>query len=606
VSVLKYYDHTTGQYIDLPGLPGVPGPPGPEGPVGPSGNDGMPGPDGQPGPPGQATVIIASFGAQTTPADLPADGAIPVDWDGPGVPANPFQVVVGEAAIYNPATPDALAGDLFVYVGSDNYPGGWIDAGQIQGPQGLEGPPGAQGDQGPQGDQGFPGTDGDDGVDGVDGGVGPEGPQGPPGDQGPPGVDGTSTLVVGSFGAVANIADLPVNGVIPVDWDGPGRPAVSFTVAVGNSLIYSEVPDTDPEYGDLFTFVGLVVPEGWVNMGHVTGPQGPQGPPGDQGITGPAGPTGAPGTSALPPGGAVNAALMKRSTADNDVAWVPAVRTDGQARMTAWLEFAPDNVGIRFNNGQAAGANNGGLVYKKSGTGLTLRKDAANIQPGIEQNDGSGRVNILDTNNGVPLSGATMTGNLITNPGYVVAYGGLYAQYATAGTLGAVNFQGTRSTGAYFNGTQAATGNNDCTLRLYTLNGGWGWQQCWTSQVSSPPNLLANGDVYARGVKLTSDITLKQQVVDVAPAAAQAVLASLRPITFRWPKPPVGEGGDQTWADAQPDNPIQLGLVANTAAELVQIQRDDGAATIDLMGVVAALVSEVQRLSAIIATQGGS
>jgi hypothetical protein len=124
---------------------GGPGPPGPVGPPGP------------PGTPGQATLIVGSFGAQRTPAELPPSGFIPADWDGAGHPAAPVQMEVGWSLIYEPT------GALWVFVGPASPGNPWLSAGVIQGPPGAVGPPGPQGIPGPQGDPG------------------PQGPQGPAG-----------------------------------------------------------------------------------------------------------------------------------------------------------------------------------------------------------------------------------------------------------------------------------------------------------------------------------------------------------------------------------------------------------------------------------------
>jgi hypothetical protein len=124
---------------------GGPGPPGPVGPPGP------------PGDPGQATLIVGSFGAQRTPAELPPSGLIPADWDGAGHPAAPVQMEVGWSLVYEPD------GTLWVFVGAASPGNPWLSAGVIQGPPGAVGPPGPQGNPGPTGPQG------------------PQGPAGPPG-----------------------------------------------------------------------------------------------------------------------------------------------------------------------------------------------------------------------------------------------------------------------------------------------------------------------------------------------------------------------------------------------------------------------------------------
>ena len=128
------------QLIPLdPNLGGGGGGPGPPGPVGP------PGP---PGDPGQATLIVGSFGAFRTPAELPPSGLIPADWDGPGHPANVVQMDVGWSLIYEPT------GAIWVFVGPTSPGNPWLSAGVIQGPPGAVGPPGPQGDPGPTGDPG--------------------------------------------------------------------------------------------------------------------------------------------------------------------------------------------------------------------------------------------------------------------------------------------------------------------------------------------------------------------------------------------------------------------------------------------------------------------
>jgi hypothetical protein len=119
-----------------------------------------------------------------TPADLPADGFIPADWDGMGRPPADLQVQTGEALMHLPALTDALERHIFVFIGGE-----WLDIGQ---PQGETGPPGAQGVPGPAGPQGLLGPPGPQGVQGVRGDQGPQGPAGTslPGPAGPQGAIG--------------------------------------------------------------------------------------------------------------------------------------------------------------------------------------------------------------------------------------------------------------------------------------------------------------------------------------------------------------------------------------------------------------------------------
>jgi hypothetical protein len=309
--VLTYYDAATGQYVDLPGLPGLQGPTGPA---------------------GQSTQVVGSFGQQTTPADLPVSGLIPVNWDGPGRPPAPAQMVVGQSLLYEPADiADPEAGDLFTYVGP-MVPEGWVNSGHIVGPPGPTGPtgpagqvytavadtppdpnapvitpplgamwvdtsrdpvwdpyvvPGPTGPTGPEGVQGVRGPTGPDGPMGPDGPTGTDGAPGPTGPTGSQGQAGTATLVVGSFGAQTTPADLPVDGLIPADFDGAGEPAAAYQMEVGQSLIY--MGD-----GHLWAYVSTATnPAGWVDVGLVQGPVGPTGP------DGPIGPTGPPGTGSI-------------------------------------------------------------------------------------------------------------------------------------------------------------------------------------------------------------------------------------------------------------------------------------------------------------------
>ena len=130
-------------------------------------------------------------------------------------------------------------------------------------------------------------------ITGLPGPVGPPGPEGPQGPQGDQGEGALATLIVGTFGAIRQPADLPDNGFLPANWDGLGRPANDVQIQLGWSLIY------DPN-GELWTFTGEVNVGGspWINPGILAAPPGPPGepgPPGGAGIQGPAGPQGARG-----------------------------------------------------------------------------------------------------------------------------------------------------------------------------------------------------------------------------------------------------------------------------------------------------------------------
>ena len=176
------------------GPQGPEGPTGPQGPTGQTGATGPQGPQGIQGPigpqgiqgsPGASAVIVGSFGASKTPADLPASGLIPANWDAPGNPPADYQMKPGEALIYTdvPKT-DPLYGHVYEYV-PDSVSvydlNNWVDLGDIVGPQGPTGAQGPQGNPGPQGPAGANGSQGPEG---------PQGPAGPKGDQGLPGAQG--------------------------------------------------------------------------------------------------------------------------------------------------------------------------------------------------------------------------------------------------------------------------------------------------------------------------------------------------------------------------------------------------------------------------------
>lgn len=171
-------------------------------------------------------------------------------------------------------------------------PGG----GSTPGPPGPEGPPGPTGPEGPQGVPGPEGPIGPQGIQGVQGPAGAQGVEGPQGPIGATGPAGQATVIVGEFGALRTPAALPINGIIPADWDGQGRPPNTVTLTQGQSLIYHPSDTNDPLYGHLYQFVGAAVnPAGWVDIGEIIGPEGPPGPAGAQGPAGPEGPQGVPG-----------------------------------------------------------------------------------------------------------------------------------------------------------------------------------------------------------------------------------------------------------------------------------------------------------------------
>lgn len=279
-----------------PGLEGPGGPQGPGGPTGPQGPQGIQGetgaqgPDGIEGPPGSSAVIMGSFGRQTVPDDLPPSGLIPANFDGPGIPANDYQMLRGQALVFSPDDETHPHwGYLWTYVTTDEFPRGWVDVGNVRGPQGPQGPQGIVGPQGPQGvvgetgpqgpigpqgDQGIVGPQGPQGVAGETGATGPQGPQGDQGVEGPQGPAGVQG-VQGDQGPPGPQGDTGITGP-------QGPPGVQGETGLQGPI----GPQGDP---------GITGPQGPIGVTGETGPTGPQGPQGDQGITGAQGPPGVDG-----------------------------------------------------------------------------------------------------------------------------------------------------------------------------------------------------------------------------------------------------------------------------------------------------------------------
>jgi len=274
---------------------GPPGPVGPQGPRGDQGPPGITGPQGPIGPEGPAGKFVNLRGefVNRSPEELPANGLIPKDFDGPGEPPVAIQLTPSDGLIYN-GTISLYTGKLFVFTGNPGIEiDGWVDAGVIvgpagpRGPQGIQGVPGIQGAEGPQGKEGLQGERGADGK------------------EGPPGPEGPAGKTVNLRGEFVNRtpSELPPDGVIPKDWDAPGDPPYEVQLQPSDALIYNGTKETQYT-GVLFVFTGApgVEFDGWVNAGHIVGPQGPrgdQGPIGPQGNQGPIGNEGPRGEQGL-------------------------------------------------------------------------------------------------------------------------------------------------------------------------------------------------------------------------------------------------------------------------------------------------------------------
>lgn len=132
------------------GPPGVQGEPGEKGEPGKNGEKGDPGPKGEPGKDGTGVTILGSLNdeSELPPTGNSGDAYLVTDLDSEG---NPIK-------------------NLFIWSELNST---WVNAGNIQGPQGEKGNPGERGETGPPGERGVPGE------------------QGVPGEKGDPGERGT-------------------------------------------------------------------------------------------------------------------------------------------------------------------------------------------------------------------------------------------------------------------------------------------------------------------------------------------------------------------------------------------------------------------------------
>jgi hypothetical protein len=289
---------TAQQFKDFIGGGGGAGPTGPTGPQGPAGQNGATGPTGAAGTagatgsagptgaPGQTAKLKGSF-KNKVPANLPANGLIPKDFDGPNDPPVDIQLAVNDGLLYNGTTDAVHTGDIYIFTGTGGLEvTGYINGGNIVGPNGPTGP---AGNPGPTGPAGTNGTTGPTGPAGTAGATGPQGPIGPSGG-GP----------TGPTGPKGDPSDLP----------GP----------------------TGPQ--GIQGLQGATGPQGPAGNVGATGPQGLQGPTGQQGIQGITGPQGNIGPTG--PAGSDPNSLLKANNL-NDLPDKAAARNNLQLANSATI-----------------------------------------------------------------------------------------------------------------------------------------------------------------------------------------------------------------------------------------------------------------------------
>lgn len=251
---------------------------GPTGATGPQ--SAVPGPTGPQGPAGETANVKGSF-SNRIPAELPASGLIPANWDGPGEPPTDVQLQVRDALLYTGSKDPAHTGFVYIFVASGGLEiDGWIDAGKLSGPEGPRGPIGATGPTGPASTV--------------------QGPTGPKGDSvtGPAGPTGPASTTPGPTGPTGPASKgLTFKGVVPTFGNLPG------TAAQGDAYITDDTKklwiwDGSKWYDNGVVSVGPTGAQGPI------GPTGPRsdlpGPTGPAGNDGPTGPTGSQGIQGIP------------------------------------------------------------------------------------------------------------------------------------------------------------------------------------------------------------------------------------------------------------------------------------------------------------------
>jgi microcystin-dependent protein len=464
------------------------------GPIGPQGPTGAQGPQGSSG---QVTTLVGYF-EHETPANLPPNGLMPVDWDGQGQPS--FQMNSGESLLCsNTAIPEL--GNVYIYVTTAFDPSGWVNGGAIEGPPGPIGPQGVQGPPGPDGPQGIPGPLGPQGPIGLDGpqgplgpvgpqgnqglqgpigpagqqgnqgppgpsgGSGPMGPQGPGGAQGPEGIGGLPGAqgpmgpqgIQGSSGEIGvligsceyrdpeQLLELPPSGAIPANWDQPNNwPPTPYQMIQGEGILNNNASTFT--FGHVYVYVTTVYdPSGWVDAGPI---QGPQGPTGGQGIQGPIGQQGPAGLQGLvgPQGPQGNQGPPGIAGIDGPVGPQGIQGTQGLPG-----PIGPDGPQGQMGPQGPVGPSgiDGGAVYIGDVPPANPSQgefwfDSINAQLYIWYEDATSAQWVVAINQPippldyVPITGGTMTGPLILNADPIDPLGATTKEYVDVGIAGAV------------------------------------------------------------------------------------------------------------------------------------------------------------------------
>lgn len=161
-------------------------------------------------------------------------------------------------------------------------------------------------------------------------------------------------------------------------------------------------------------------------------------------------------------------------------------------------------------------------------------------------------------------------------------------------------FYGYQLTGGGYYGTWPSE------MYCFVGSGGYGEQTAWNTrqQGGGYHSLRVQGDVFARGVQLSSDVALKSEINWIDSEQAIAAFKLITPIQFHWlpvevDNPLAAPNKKSRGVDDDPES-INWGFSANNveAAAPHLVDLTDGKRSYDLAGLVAILWAKVQDLEA--------
>jgi hypothetical protein len=438
-----------------------------------------------------STIIVGSFGRITSPADLPVDGLIPANFDGPGIPAAPYQMQLGQSLVYL-LPPDGTGdGHLWTYVSTVYQPSGWLDAGLIQGPPGPPGP--AASDHATLVNR--------DTV-----------------DQHP---------ILAITGLIGSLADGINHNTHLNRGDANSHPTsaitgldASLTAGLDHSVhLNRNLPDQHPTSAITNLDAGLA--DGVDHSTHINRDAADSHP-----------------TSAIT---GLDTAIASIATGD-------ALRVlKAGDTMTGNLTFngaatvvvAGASIDIQ-GDGQGVNVFGGGKFYKAVGDGVRIRKSSGNQQPTIEDNAGTNVRKIVDqlntsfvTNN---VTATTVNYYILNATGqHFIVRSNLAENVASSQRILAYessNANHVASVVAAKDGV-VVSGNAQATLSFYISAGGYGDNRLALSfKVDSPPTTYCEGTLSAADVVDRSVLATKTNVAPLDMESASAIFNALTPIFY--------------------------------------------------------------------------